>query len=145
MPRPKNQTCSRKRVVLWPCRRSRQGPKTIRFWRMCGLLALVPQASKKTLGPKKHFEIPLTVVVHPQVQLEQTKNVKIAQKLCPGGPGGPRSRNKSVKNVWGRRPHTFLTWYCAILTPGPPPDIISAQSKCFSLTKLCLKGSYSVT
>jgi hypothetical protein len=33
-----------------PCRIQRQGQQTICFWNMCGALALVPQASKTTLG-----------------------------------------------------------------------------------------------
>jgi hypothetical protein len=37
-------------------------------------------------------------------------NTKIAQQLYPGGVWGSRLRNKSVKNVWGLRPHTFFTF-----------------------------------
>ncbi len=37
-------------VVVWPCRRRRQSQKNTMFKNMCGLMALVRQASKKTLG-----------------------------------------------------------------------------------------------
>ncbi len=35
--------------------------------------------------------------------------------------------NQSVKNVWGRRPHTFLHFDRAIWAPRPPPNTILAQ------------------
>jgi hypothetical protein len=42
----------KKIMVCWPCRRRRQGQQIIIFCEMCGLFALVPQASQKTLGQK---------------------------------------------------------------------------------------------
>ncbi len=47
----KNNTCSGNGWCFWNCRRRRQCQKTTRFRKMFGLLAFVPQASKKTLGP----------------------------------------------------------------------------------------------
>ena len=37
----------------WPCRRRRQGQTTTYFWKMCGFLASVPQASKNHLAKKQ--------------------------------------------------------------------------------------------
>ncbi len=49
--RPNSTHLFMKRVVfLFPCRLRRQGQTTIRFWEMCGFVALVPQASNKTSG-----------------------------------------------------------------------------------------------
>ncbi len=42
----------KKIMVLWPCRRRRQGQKTTICLKMCGCLAFVPQASKKHLAKK---------------------------------------------------------------------------------------------
>ncbi len=41
-----------KLMVFGPCSLRRQGPNTTLFRNMCGFLALVPQASPKTLGQK---------------------------------------------------------------------------------------------
>jgi hypothetical protein len=40
----------RKMLVVWPCRLRRQGQQTNIFLNNCGFLALVLQASKKTLS-----------------------------------------------------------------------------------------------
>ncbi len=42
----------RKILLVWPCSLRRQGKKTMIFYKKCGFLAWVPQASKKTLGQK---------------------------------------------------------------------------------------------
>ncbi len=55
---------SLKIMVFGPCRRRRQGQQTTLFLNMCGLLALVPQASPKTLSQQKHFRIPLHASKH---------------------------------------------------------------------------------
>jgi hypothetical protein len=39
--------------------------------------------------------------------LQIIRNIIVAQTLCPEGLWGPRLCNKSAKNVWGRRLHTF--------------------------------------
>jgi hypothetical protein len=39
-------------MVCWPCRLRRQDPQNTRFWKMCGLLDLAPQASQKTFVQK---------------------------------------------------------------------------------------------
>ncbi len=41
------------------------------------------------------------------------QNIKIAQILCPEGSGG----RDCMKNIWGRRPHTFLI--CVLRNLGP--------------------------
>ncbi len=46
-----------------------------------------------------------------------------AQQLYPEGVWGPRLRNKSEKQVRGRRPHTFFHF----LGSRPPPDTLVAQ------------------
>ncbi len=48
----------------------------------------------------------------------------IAQILCPEGVRGPRLRNKSVKNVRGRRPSTFVYMFIA---QSRPPDPLRTQ------------------
>ncbi len=58
----KTQRILQKRMVCWPCRLRQQGRKTMCFLKMCGFLALAPQASKTPLGPKKHIGIPLKAV-----------------------------------------------------------------------------------
>ncbi len=67
-----------------PCRRRRQGPKNIIVLKMCGLLALVSQVSKKPLGQQKHFGIPLNNAVPRPGVLKMIFNFV----LGPGGPGG---------------------------------------------------------
>ncbi len=52
IPRPKNHKLLRKLLVCWPCRQRRQGQQTTNFLKMCGCLALVPEASKNHLAPK---------------------------------------------------------------------------------------------
>ncbi len=44
-------------------------------------------------------------------------NSKIAQTLCPEALWGPILLDKSVKNVWGRRPHTCFTLVLRNLGP----------------------------
>ncbi len=44
---------------LPPCRFRRQSQTTTCFLKLCGFLALAPQASKKPLGPRNHYAIPL--------------------------------------------------------------------------------------
>ncbi len=59
VPRPTNHTCSEKIIDFWPCRIRWRSKKTTHFWKMFGVVALVPQASKETRGKKKHSGIPL--------------------------------------------------------------------------------------
>ncbi len=48
--------------------------------------------------------------------------LKLRENCVRRGVWGPRLRNKSVKNVWCLRPHTFC--YCAVSAPRPSPDTI---------------------
>ncbi len=47
------------------------------------------------------------------------QNIYIVQ-MCPEGVRGPRLRNKSAKNVWGRRPHTVFSILLCTLGPQTP-------------------------
>ncbi len=44
-----------------------------------------------------------------------------------GGPGAEIVQSKCDKNVRGRRPHIFFTFYRAISGPRPPPDTVFGQ------------------
>ena len=52
--------------------------------------------------------------------MRKLQNIKIAQNLCLEGVWGPRLRNKSVQNVWGLRPHTFVSLLLCNLGPRTP-------------------------
>ncbi len=39
--------------------------------------------------------------------------------MCPEGDWGPILPNRSVKNVWGLRPHTFFTLSAQTRPPDP--------------------------
>ncbi len=61
--------------------------------------------------------------------------IKNAQKLCPVGVWAPRLHNKSEKNVWGLRLHTFSSLLLRNVGPQtPPPD---------TMLRICCSSYYT--
>ena len=52
--------------------------------------------------------------------MRKAPNFQIAQQLCLEGVREPRVHNTGVKNVWGRRPHTFFALLLHNLGPQTP-------------------------
>ncbi len=62
-----------------------------------------------------------------------------SQKQCPEWVRGPRLRNESVTNVWGRRPHTFFRFLLPNLGPLTPSGH-NLLHNCVFLMLLFLSG-----
>ncbi len=107
MPRTKKNSFFKKIMILWPCRRRRQGQRTTSVLENVWFVGHGTPSLPKNTWPKKHFRIPLMYTVdvsHSAKRVPEKGNlnswgIKVVLKWPSEGPGSRQSQAKGLQRA----------------------------------------------